>query len=143
MRRSSVALTQKEHELAQSIQLQRQKSDGIGPLDIDENYLMFGGDKSLEDIVSQNSPIRSKALLNGYKQKVKAKIERNRRMSVKVTHFSINKLRREKRTSEKSKFSKGRSSRKTVQAQTMKSSHRSNQLSSRECEEIGKTPKAN
>lgn len=48
MRRSSVAHSQRQHELAQSIQLQRQQSDGIGPLDLDENYLMFGGDKSLK-----------------------------------------------------------------------------------------------
>ena len=47
-RNSSGAFSQNKESLAKSVNIQKDKSDGVSPLDFDENYLMFGGDKYIK-----------------------------------------------------------------------------------------------
>jgi len=99
--------------LAHSVNCPKDNSDGVSPLDFDENYLMFGGDTYLKDRPDPNTPMKNEDLIKGYKQRFKFKFEKHRRMSVKINYHTINKL-KSNRSSTKSKLSVEKSAKLTL-----------------------------
>mmetsp|Transcript_26882 Transcript_26882/g.23731 ORF Transcript_26882/g.23731 Transcript_26882/m.23731 type:complete len:135 (+) Transcript_26882:337-741(+) len=90
-RRHSSAIIHKNLILSNGANPWKEKEDdSVSPLNFDENYLMFGGDKYNKDVSSKAS-IGNADLIKSYNKRFKDKLERHRRMSCSVTELPTNK----------------------------------------------------